>query len=131
VAHQIELSKETAIPIVLCVLGAAYFLQPAEFRRGPILELQGVVGMAPKYEVAYRACEDGQDQVTMDAKGIGKGLVGGYDQRFIAKNDDDAVTFARQARPQCTLRSVSRLVKRPRLNSSTRSNSYRRIPLDI
>ncbi|MEL7019370.1 MAG: hypothetical protein AAGL18_11660 [Pseudomonadota bacterium] len=46
-AHQIELSKETAIPIVLCVLGAAYFLQPAEFRLGPIPVFLGVVGMAP------------------------------------------------------------------------------------
>jgi hypothetical protein len=128
--HRIELPAYAAIPAVLAILGGAYLAKPEEFRRDPLLEAQGLIGLAPKYEAMYAGCTDGTDKASLDLKSFAKGFAGGYAHRFPATGDADAVQFARDARPQCRLSSLYRLYRRwpVRSNSPTR---YRRTPVDI
>jgi len=111
-SHRMEISGLAAIPAVLALLGAAWISKPEEFRRDPVLEAQGLIGLAPKYEAMYTRCTDGTDKARLDFKSFAKGFAGGYSHRFPATGDEDAVRFARDARPQCRLMSLYRLHRR-------------------
>lgn len=128
-AHQIELPSYAAIPAILAIAGAAFIMKPEELRRDPVLELQGMVGMAQKYEVMYARCSDGTDQAAMDAAGIAKGFAGGYTHRFPGRSDQDAAQFAEKARPQCDVASLYRLDRR--LTGSGSANRYRRTRVEV
>jgi hypothetical protein len=126
---RIALPKAAAIPALLAVGCAAYFLQPSELRRDPWLETQGVLGFARKYEVTYVGCADGKDKPGLDAAGLAKGLVGGYSHRFPAASDRDAAAFAAAARPQCDVASLYRLDRR--LLGSAEGRRYSRVPVEF
>ncbi len=128
-AHQIEIKSYAAIPAILALAGAAFLLKPAELRRDPVLEAQGLIGLATKYEVMYAHCTDGTDAAALDAKGIAKGFVGGYTHRFPARSDEDAASFAGRARPQCDVASLYRLDRR--LAGSSHATRYRRTRVEV
>lgn len=128
-AHRFELPGYAAIPAILAIAGAAYLMKPEELRRNPLLEAQGLVGLAQKYEVMYAHCTDGTDKVGLDAAGIAKGLAGGYSHHFPGRSDEDAAEFAKAARPQCQVMSLYRLDRR--LTGSTRATRYRRTRVEI
>lgn len=129
-SHRVKLPAAAAVPALLALLGAAYMSKPAEFRRDPVLEAQALVGLAKKYEAMYSGCTDGTDKASMDLKSFAKGFAGGYTHRFPAHSDEDAVAFARGARPQCRLSTLYRLDRRlfTRSDSHTR---YRRTRVDF
>ena len=104
-------------------------MKPSELRRDPLLELQGVVGMAAKYEVMYARCEDGTDKSSLDAAGIAKGFAGGFTHEFPARSDEDAASFVVKARPQCHVASLYRLDRR--LAGSTNATRYRRTRVEV
>lgn len=77
----------------------------------------------------YGGCADGTDKATLDMKGLATGIVGGYAHRFPARSDQDAIAFARAARPQCRLTTLYRLHRR--LFTSGHHFRYRRTPIDL
>lgn len=131
-AHRIELKSYAAIPAILALAGAAFVLKPAEMRRDPLLEVQGLAGLAAKYEVMYARCRDLSGvEVKSDALsagGLAKGFVGGYTHQFPARSDADAVSFAQKARPQCEMASLYRLDRR--LGKSAHGARYARTRID-
>lgn len=121
--NRIEISAYAAIPAMLALAAGAYLMKPAEFRRDPLLEAEGLVGLAVKYEATYAGCGDGIDPLS--AAGLAKGFAGGYAHRFPARSDEDARAFATSARPQCGLAALYRLDHRLVGNSAGRVR-YRR-----
>ncbi len=111
-AHRIELPKEAALPLLAAVallaIGAQ-FLRPAELRRDLALELQSRIGLEGRYEVAYADCTDARrDTVSTDAGGLLRGFAGRSAIPFAARDDADAVAFARAARPDCRVVLINR-----------------------
>ncbi len=102
------------ISAVLITGMAGYFLIPADFRRSPTLELKAMVGMAPRYEVVYRGCEE--ENFTPDVKGFAKAFFKGHSHRFSAENDRDAISFATSARPQCEIAALHQIACREDAN---------------
>ncbi len=128
-AQRIEISSYAAIPAILALAGAAFVMKPEEMRRNPVLEVQGVVGMAQKYEVMYANCIEGTDEAALNAADLAKGFVGGFSHQFPARDDEDAAHFVVEARPQCNVASLYRLDRR--LAGSTQAHHYRRTRIDI
>ncbi len=128
-ARRIDISSYAAIPAILAIAGVAFVMKPEEMRRDPLLEVQGAVGLAGKYEVMYSSCIDGTDAATLDTVSLAKGFVGGFSHRFPARSDEDAVHFVVEARPQCDVASLYRLERR--LAGSAHANRYRRTRIEI
>lgn len=128
-AHKIDISSYAAIPAILALAGAAFVLKPAEMRRDPLLEAQGVIGMAAKYEVMYARCDNGADAASLAAGGLAKGFAGGFSHQFPARNDKDAARFVLNARPQCDVASLYRLDRR--LSGASHSQRYRRTRIEV
>ncbi|MCG8441180.1 MAG: hypothetical protein MI723_05150 [Caulobacterales bacterium] len=108
-ATRIKLPTWTALPVLALVVVAAVALRPAELRREPLLELQSAIGLEGRYEAAYADCADPRrNTVTSDLIGFARGFVGRAALPFAARDDGDAVAFARAARPTCRLVLVNR-----------------------
>lgn len=108
-ARRIEISSYAAIPAILALAGAAFVMKPEELRRNPLLEMQGLIGLAGKYEVMYARCANRAGQAPMDAASFAKGFAGGFSHQFPARSDEDAARFVLKARPQCDVASLYRL----------------------
>ncbi|WDI30659.1 hypothetical protein PUV54_11905 [Hyphococcus flavus] len=128
-AYEIDLPGYAAIPAILAIAGAAFIMKPEDLRRDPLLELQGMIGIAQKYEVMYARCADGSDNATMDAAGVATGFTGGYTHDFPGRSDEDAANFVKQARPQCEVASLYRLDRR--LTGSSSANRWRRTRVEV
>ena len=128
-AHQIDIPSYAAIPAILALAGAAFIMKPEELRRDPLLEAQGMIGMAAKYEVMYARCDDGTDAANLDTVSAAKGFIGGFSHQFPARSDEDAALFVVKARPQCDVASLYRLDRR--LTSPSQTNRYRRIRIEV
>ncbi len=128
-AHEIEIPPYAAIPAILALAGVAFMMKPEELRRNPLLEAQGLVGMAAKYEVMYARCTDGTDEASLDAAGLAKGFAGGFSHQFPARSDNDAARFVVKARPQCDVASLYRL-DRYAVGSSG-GKRYRRVRVEV
>ncbi len=110
--HRVDVKSYAAIPAILALAGAAFVLKPEDMRRDLLLETQGMIGIAAKYEVMYARCTDGMNTSIL-AQGDGaERISGSYSHQFPARNDDDAIRFALQARPQCETASLYRLERR-------------------
>ncbi|PQA86095.1 hypothetical protein [Hyphococcus luteus] len=127
-AQRIEISSYAAIPAILAIAGAAFVMKPEELRRNPLLEVQGLIGMTPKYEVMYARCADGADEAKIDVANFAKGFAGGFSHQFPARSDEDAAHFVIEARPQCDVASLYRLDQRV---TGARAHRYRRTRIDI
>lgn len=128
-SKRIDIPSYAAIPAILALAGVAFVMKPEELRRDPLLEMQGAIGLAGKYEVMYARCTDGTDRATLDAASFAKGFVGGFSHRFPARSDDDAAQFVQEARPQCDVASLYRLDRR--LTGASHANRYRRTRIEI
>jgi len=128
-ARLFEIHGYAAIPAILAVAGAAFVMKPTELHRDPLIEIQGLVGLAPKYEVIYAHCAGATDAATLDDAGLVKGFTGGYTHHFPARSDADAARFAMAARPQCNVASLYRLDRR--FGSKSRYSRYARTRIDI
>ena len=128
-AHRVEISSYAAIPAILALAGIAFVMKPEELRRDPLLEMQGMIGLAGKYEVMYARCANGSDSAQMDAASVAKGFAGGFSHQFPARNDEDAARFVLQVRPQCDVASLYRLDRR--FSDQARSHRYRRTRIEI
>lgn len=124
-----DISSYAAIPAILALAGVAFVMKPSELRRDPLLEMQGAVGLAGKYEVMYARCSDGADAASLDTASFANDFAGGFSHRFPARSDDDAAHFVQEARPQCDVASLYRLERR--LTGSNDVNRYRRTRIEI
>lgn len=86
-----------------------YYARPSELRRDIGLETQSAFGLARRYEVSYMHCADGTETFKPDAKGFAKSIAGAYRFKFPAIDHDDAIAFAKTARPACSLASLYHL----------------------
>ena len=128
-AHEIDIPSYAAIPAILALAGAAFIMKPVELRRDPLLEAQGMIGMAAKYEVMYARCDNGTDAASLDAPSVAKTFVGGFSHQFPARSDEDAALFVVKARPQCDVASLYRLDRR--LTASSQTTRYYRIRIEV
>lgn len=121
-ARKTDISQYALIPAILAFAGAAFLLKPEELRRNPLLEAQGIVGMAAIYEVMYAQCMEKQ---------IGEHSAGGaaYAFRFPARNDQDAARFVSSARPHCDIASLYRLDRAPA--GAARARNYARTRIEV
>ena len=124
-----DISSYAAIPAILALAGVAFVMKPSELRRDPLLEMQGAVGLAGKYEVMYARCSDGADAATLDTASFAEGFTGGFSNQFPARSDDDAAQFVQAARPQCEVASLYRLDRRA--TGESHVNRYRRTRIEI
>lgn len=128
-----DITSYAAIPAILALAGVAFVMKPAELRRDPLLEVQGAVGLAPKYEVMYSRCAAGNDDATgeaqLDAASFANSTAGGFSNQFPARSDDDAAQFVQAARPQCVVASLYRLDRRA--TGESHVNRYRRTRIEI
>ena len=115
--------------VLLALAGAAFVMKPEELRRDPILEAQGLIGMAPKYEVMYARCAEGHNNQSRDSA-----YAGGFSHQFPAHDDEDAAAFVVKARPQCVIASLYRLEPRRREKEKENTKTisrYRRMRVDV
>ena len=123
--QRVGITSYAAIPAILALAGAAFVMKPEEMRRNPLLEMQGMVGLAPKYEVMFARCAQSAVETQIEAAHF----AGGFSQQFPARSDEDAAHFVQEARPQCDVASLYRL-ERPE-TGSTRTHPYRRTRIEI
>jgi hypothetical protein len=98
---------------MLCFVLAFLLLWPSDFRRDPMLQLRGLFWQAPRYEALYRNCADPrQNWPRADVGGVLAGMVRSNGPRFYARDDADALSFARAARPGCELAVLYRVKRR-------------------
>lgn len=127
-----DISQYALIPAILALAGAAFLLKPEELRRNPLLEAQGVVGMAAIYEVMYAQCTAriGPTSPTARAPGAAKEQAAtAYAYHFPAHSDCDAALFAANARPQCNVASLYRLDRSSISDSRFRKYARTRVNL--
>ena len=125
---ELPIPQAAALPLLGAVLAVLFLARPAEMRRDPLLEIQGVLKISPSYTVAYTDCADrGDDTVRTDLVGLARGFAGRSSLDFVAHDDADAVAFARAARPDC--RVV--LIDRYRRFDWRRSRAGRRQSVDL
>ncbi|WP_375204123.1 hypothetical protein [Hyphococcus sp.] len=117
-ARKMNPSSYAAIPAILALAGAAFVMKPEELRRDPLLETQGLIGMAAKYEVMYSRCD----------VSAATGFAGGFSHRFPARSDQDAALFVLKARPQCDVASLYRLDGK---TAGAHHPRYRRIRIEV
>lgn len=104
----------SGLPLFFALFGGlliiAYFIHPAELRRGPIMEIQRFFLVIPTYEVHYTDCRAmGSPEDSSERKGI-LGVTRDYGgKRFPARSDEDAIEFVTNARPNCRVQLLYRL----------------------
>ena len=98
--------------VVLCFVLAFVALRTSgDFWRDPMLQLRGFFGQAPRYEALYRNCADPR-QNWPRARDLLMGMFDSTGPRFYARDDADALSFARAARPGCELSVLYRVKRR-------------------
>ena len=127
--RRLDISSYAAIPAILALAGAAFVLKPAELRRNPFIEAQGMAGLAAQYEVMYARCKDNGVHSGQNAAGITTGFVGGFSHQFPASSDADAAAFVKKARPQCDVASLYRLDRQQR--SGAHGTNYKRTRISV
>ena len=127
--RRFDISSYAAIPAILALAGAAFVLKPAELRRNPFIEAQGMAGLAAQYEVMYARCKDNGVHSGENAAGITAGFVGGFSHQFPATSDADAAAFVKKARPQCEVASLYRLERQQR--PGAHSAPFRRTRISV
>lgn len=126
--RRIDISSYAAIPAILALAGVAFLMKPEELRRDPLLETQGLMGIAAKYEVMYARCGEHPNNLNQNAAGGAGGFAGGFSRQFPARSDEDAALFVLKARPQCDVASLYRLDGKAAGADHAR---YRRIRIEV
>ena len=122
--RRMDIPSYAAIPAILALAGVAFLLKPEELRRDPLLETQGLMGIAAKYEVMYARCGDSPDHMSQN----NAGHASGFSRQFPARSDEDAALFVLKARPQCDVASLYRLDGK--VAGADRAR-YRRIRIEV
>ena len=117
---RVKLPPRVGVAALCFLLAFLLVLWPSDFRRDPMLQLRGFFAQAPRYEALYRNCADpAQNWPRADVGGLLAGMVRSNGPRFYARDDADALSFAREARPGCEVAVLYRVKPFGRRNYPT------------